>query len=71
MAGDRETGMMVMRMDAGLDTGPVALTERVAIDRDMTGGELHDRLMPVGARLMVEALAQLEAGTLKLGATVR
>jgi methionyl-tRNA formyltransferase len=64
MAGDRETGMMIMRMDAGLDTGPVALTERVAIDGDMTGGELHDRLMAVGARLMAIALAQLEAGTL-------
>ena len=45
MAGDRETGMMIMRMDAGLDTGPVALTERVAIDSAMTAGELHDRLM--------------------------
>ena len=58
MAGDRETGMMIMKMDAGLDTGPVALAERVAIDSAMTGGELHDRLMQVGARLMVEALAQ-------------
>ena len=58
MAGDRETGMMIMKMDAGLDTGPVALAERVAIDSAMTGGELHDRLMQVGARLMVEALAE-------------
>jgi methionyl-tRNA formyltransferase len=66
MAGDRETGMMIMKMDAGLDTGPVALAERVAIDSTMTGGELHDRLMPVGARLMVDALAQLEAGTMRL-----
>jgi methionyl-tRNA formyltransferase len=66
MAGDRETGMMVMKMDAGLDTGPVALAEQVAIDRDMTGGELHDRLKEVGARLMVEAMAMLEAGTLAL-----
>ena len=62
MAGDRETGMMIMKMDIGLDTGPVALAERVAIDSAMTGGELHDRLMQVGARLMVEALAKLEAG---------
>jgi methionyl-tRNA formyltransferase len=64
MAGDKETGMMIMKMDAGLDTGPVALSERVVIDRFMTGGELHDRLKEVGARLMVEALARLEAGTL-------
>ncbi|TPW30181.1 methionyl-tRNA formyltransferase [Martelella alba] len=66
MAGDAETGMMVMKMDKGLDTGPVALTEKVAITPDMTAGELHDRMMQVGARLMVEALAALEAGTLQL-----
>jgi methionyl-tRNA formyltransferase len=66
MAGDAETGMMVMKMDAGLDTGPVALTERVAIAPEMTAGELHDALMMMGARLMVEALAKLEAGTLEL-----
>ena len=66
MAGDAETGMMVMKMDAGLDTGPVALTERVAIGPDMTAGELHDALMAVGARLMVAALAALEAGELAL-----
>jgi methionyl-tRNA formyltransferase len=66
MAGDCETGMMVMKMDAGLDTGPVALAERVAIGREMTGGELHDRLKEIGAHLMVEALGRLEAGTLTL-----
>jgi methionyl-tRNA formyltransferase len=66
MAGDGETGMMIMKMEAGLDTGPVALAERVAIDRFVTGGELHDRLKAVGARLMVEALARLEAGALTL-----
>ena len=66
MAGDAETGMMVMKMDEGLDTGPVAMTERVAIDPLMTAGELHDRLRDVGARLMVDALAALEAGTLEL-----
>lgn len=66
MAGDAETGMMVMKMDAGLDTGPVALGERVAIGPDMTAGELHDRLKEVGARLMVQALAGLEKGTLTL-----
>ncbi|CDX16176.1 10-formyltetrahydrofolate:L-methionyl-tRNA(fMet) N-formyltransferase [Mesorhizobium sp. ORS 3324] len=59
MAGDAETGMMVMRMEEGLDTGPVALVEKCAIGRDMTAGELHDRLMAIGASLMVEALAQL------------
>lgn len=64
MAGDRETAMMIMKMEAGLDTGPVALTERVGIGFDMTGGELHDRLKDVGAGLMVDALAKLEAGTL-------
>src|SRR5690606_7224613 len=66
MAGDAETGMMVMKMDEGLDTGPIALTERVPIEPDMTAGDLHDRLMAVGARLMVRALADLENGTLAL-----
>ncbi|WP_246739729.1 methionyl-tRNA formyltransferase [Martelella sp. HB161492] len=66
MAGDSETGMMVMKMDKGLDTGPVALTEKVAITPDMTAGALHDRMMQVGARLMVKAMAALEAGTLQL-----
>ncbi|RUU55530.1 methionyl-tRNA formyltransferase [Mesorhizobium sp. M2C.T.Ca.TU.002.02.1.1] len=59
MAGDSETGMMVMKMEEGLDTGPVALVEKCAIAPDMTAGELHDRLMARGASLMVEALAQL------------
>ena len=66
MAGDSETGMMVMRMEKGLDTGPVALTKRVAIGPDMTAGALHDRLMLDGARLMVEAMEKLEAGDLPL-----
>lgn len=66
MAGDAATGMMVMKMDEGLDTGPVALAQRVAIGPDMTAGELHDALAASGARLMVEALAGLEAGTLRL-----
>ena len=59
MAGDAETGMTVMRMEEGLDTGPVALVEKCAIEPDMTAGELHDRLMARGASLMVDALAQL------------
>ena len=66
MAGDHETGMMVMKMDIGLDTGPVALTRAVAIGPDMTAGELHDKLMLVGATLMREAMAKLEAGDLPL-----
>ncbi|RWI87738.1 methionyl-tRNA formyltransferase [Mesorhizobium sp.] len=59
MAGDVETGMMVMRMEEGLDTGPVALVEKCAIGPDMTAGELHDLLMARGASLIVDALAQL------------
>ncbi|MCO5160572.1 MAG: methionyl-tRNA formyltransferase [Mesorhizobium sp.] len=66
MAGDDETGMMVMKMDVGLDTGPVALTKQIAIGPDMTGGELHDRLSAAGAALMVEAMAKLERGELTL-----
>ncbi|MET3792036.1 methionyl-tRNA formyltransferase [Aquamicrobium terrae] len=64
MAGDAETGVMVMRMEEGLDTGPVALTSKLSIGPDMTAGELHDELMPACAALMLEALAKLEAGTL-------
>jgi methionyl-tRNA formyltransferase len=65
MAGDMETGVSVMRMDEGLDTGPVALAERVAIGPDMTAGELHDRLSIVGADLMARALAAAERGVLE------
>ncbi len=68
MAGDRETGMMIMKMDKGLDTGPVALTSIQKISADMTSGMLHDLLMGVGAQLMVEAMARLEAGSLALTA---
>jgi methionyl-tRNA formyltransferase len=59
MAGDTESGVMVMRMEEGLDTGPVALTARVGIGPDMTASELHDQLSQAGAGLMVEALALL------------
>jgi methionyl-tRNA formyltransferase len=65
MAGDVETGVMVMRMDEGLDTGPVALAERVAIPPDATAGEMHDRLATLGADLIARALAALERGTLQ------
>lgn len=63
-AGDRETGVMVMQMEAGLDTGPVLLGERVPIDRDTTAGSLHDTLAQVGASLLPRALAALERGAL-------
>jgi methionyl-tRNA formyltransferase len=65
MAGDAETGVCVMRMDQGLDTGPVALAERVPIGPDTTAGELHDRLAVLGADLMARALAALERGVLE------
>lgn len=66
MAGDAETGVMVMRMDEGLDTGPIAMAERVAITSDMTAGELHDVLARLGADLMARALGALDRGTLEL-----
>ena len=66
MAGDEKTGMMVMKMDKGLDTGPVALTREVAIEENMTAGELHDRLMFVGAKAIAEAMVKLEMGDLPL-----
>jgi methionyl-tRNA formyltransferase len=64
MAGDRETGVMAMRMDEGLDTGPVGLAERIAIGPDMTAGELHDRLAALAADVAVRAVAALERGSL-------
>lgn len=64
MAGDTETAAMVMRMDEGLDTGPICLVECIDIGPDMTAGELHDRMMLVGAGLIVRALAALERGSL-------
>ncbi len=66
MSGDTETGMMIMKMDAGLDTGPVAMAEKVAITPDMTAGELHDRLSLIGADLMGRALGALERESLTL-----
>jgi methionyl-tRNA formyltransferase len=58
--------MMVMKMDKGLDTGPVALTRTVPIPSDMTAGELHDALSEAGAGLMVEAMDRLANGDLPL-----
>jgi methionyl-tRNA formyltransferase len=66
MAGDAATGVMVMKMDEGLDTGPIAMAERVPIGPEMTAGELHDVLAPLGADLMVRALGGLERGALTL-----
>ena len=66
-AGDAESGVMVMKMEAGLDTGPVAMAERAVIGPDLTAGELHDQLAPLGADLMVRARwARFERGTLTL-----
>src|SRR5438128_5184357 len=65
MAGDAETGVTIMRMDEGLDTGPIAMAERVPIGPDMTAGELHDVLARLGAELMVRALGGLERGALQ------
>jgi methionyl-tRNA formyltransferase len=64
MAGDSETGVMVMRMQEGLDTGSICLAERVDIGPDTIAGELHDRLAGLGAALTVRALAELERGRL-------
>src|SRR6202046_2965433 len=64
MAGDRETGATVMKMEEGLDTGPMAMVERVTIAADATAGELPDTLARRGSKLMVVALAALERGTL-------
>jgi methionyl-tRNA formyltransferase len=75
MAGDPETGIVIMQMDQGLDTGPVCLGERIPIGPDMTAGELHDELSLLGAKLIGRALDRLGAGQLtcrpqpSLGAT--
>ena len=65
MAGDNQTGVMVMKMDEGLDTGAIVMTKHVAIGPDMTAGDLHDELTRFGADLMRDALAALEAGKLQ------
>ena len=66
MAGDAESGVMVMKMDIGLDTGDVAMAERLAITDNMTALDLHDRLSRLGADLMVRAMAALDRGGLQL-----
>ena len=66
MAGDAESGVMVMKMDAGLDTGDVAMAERLAIPDAMIAADLHDALARLGGDLMVRAIAALERGKLQL-----
>jgi methionyl-tRNA formyltransferase len=65
MAGDAESGVTVMKMDEGLDTGAMAMIERVAIGKDATAGELHDQLSRLGADLMARAMSAVERGTLQ------
>ena len=62
LAGDRDTGVSIMQMDSGLDTGPVLMQEKIPILEDDTAGTLHDRLAELGANLIVRALDALEAG---------
>lgn len=64
MAGDPETGVCVMRMEAGLDTGPVGMVERLPLGPEMTAGDLHDRLSVLGADMMVRAVAAMGRGSL-------
>jgi methionyl-tRNA formyltransferase len=66
MADDAESGVMVMKMDVGLDTGDVAMAERLALTDRMTATDLHDALAPLGADLMVRAMGGLERGALQL-----
>jgi methionyl-tRNA formyltransferase len=66
MEGDAESGVMVMKMDVGLDTGDVAMAERLPISDTMTAADLHDALAPLGADLMVRAMGGLERGGLQL-----
>ncbi|MFN3351240.1 methionyl-tRNA formyltransferase [Pseudorhodoplanes sp.] len=66
MAGDAESGVTVMKMDEGLDTGGMAMMERMPIGPDMTAGDLHDRLAAIGGDLMHRALGALERGSLQI-----
>jgi methionyl-tRNA formyltransferase len=66
MNGERESGVTVMRMDEGLDTGPIALQRAVEIPPDMTGGDLTDLLAQIGSKAMVEVLSLIEAGSVTL-----
>jgi methionyl-tRNA formyltransferase len=66
MAGDVEAGVMVMKMEEGLDTGPIAMAEKVPIPPDATAGDLHDELARLGADLMARALGAIERESLAL-----
>ena len=66
MTGDHESGVTIMQMDEGLDTGAMAMKESLAIGADMTAGDLHDALARLGADLMLRSLAAAERGTLEL-----
>jgi methionyl-tRNA formyltransferase len=66
MAGDAESGVTIMKMDEGLDTGAMAMAERMPIGFDMTAGDLHDALSRLGADLMLRALVAAERGSLAL-----
>jgi len=66
MAGDAESGVTIIQMDEGLDTGAMGMAERLPIGADMTAGDLHDALARIGAELMPRALAALERGALSL-----
>jgi methionyl-tRNA formyltransferase len=61
--GEAETGVSIMQLDEGMDTGPVLLERCVAVDPDETAGELLARLAPIGAQALIEAIAAIEAGT--------
>ena len=63
-AGDAETGITIMRMDEGLDTGPMILAERMAIEDADTTGSLHDKLAALGGRMIVDALRRLQEGAI-------
>lgn len=63
-AGDTETGVTIMEMEEGLDTGPMLLMERIAIEDTDTTGSLHDKLAALGARMIVDALHRMEQGPL-------
>ena len=65
LAGDTQTGISIMQMDAGLDTGPILAQHRIRIDSDADSGSLHERLAALGAAAIVEALADIEAGRVR------
>jgi methionyl-tRNA formyltransferase len=66
MNGERESGVTIIRMDEGLDTGPIAMQRPIAVPPDMTGGELTELLAHLGAEAIVEVLDQIDTGTVNL-----